>query len=117
MNSLIVHNFKNNAIRIININGEPYFCLKNTCVILGIKNSRAALTRLDLLGSVATDPITKGGTQKLTLISVPNLNRLVLESRMPSAEAFEHWVADEVLFSLQKTASMKFNPRTDYYFL
>ena len=45
---------------------------------------------------------TNGGVQKIKYITEGDLYRLIINSKLPSAEIFEKWVFDEVLPSLRK---------------
>ena len=54
MNDLQVFNFKDNEVRTTLINDEPYFCLKDVCCILDIKNHKDVVSRLNQKGVVPT---------------------------------------------------------------
>lgn len=56
-------------------------------------------------GIVQLEIPTNGGMQKVKYISEGNLYRLIVHSRLPSAERFEAWVFDEVLPEIRKTGS------------
>ena len=61
-------------------------------------------------GVVKRHPIqdSLGRQQEVRLISEPDLFRLVVNSKLPSAERFEHWVFEEVLPSIRKTGRYAF---------
>lgn len=46
---------------------------------------------------------TSGGNQDVLVISEGDVYRLVMKSKLPSAEKFESWVMDEVLPSIRKS--------------
>lgn len=102
MNELKIFNFKNNEVRIKNINNEPYFNLKDVCEILEINNASQVITRLSEKGVITNDTLTKGGIQKLNFINESNLYKLIFKSRKPQAEEFTDWVTSEVLPSIRK---------------
>jgi prophage antirepressor-like protein len=84
--------------------GEPLFCAKDVCAVLGYSNDRDAIARHCIAkGVVKRDTLTEGGTQQLTFISEGNLYRLIIKSNKPEAEPFETWVCDVVLPSIRKT--------------
>lgn len=89
-------------IRVVEINGEPWFVAADVCRALEIKNSRDALTRLDddEKGVALTD--TLGGTQEVSTVNEPGLYSLVLSSKLDSAKQFRKWVTSEVLPSIRK---------------
>ena len=46
MNEIQTFNFKNSGVRtFVDENGNPWFCAKDVCDILGYKNSRDAVSR------------------------------------------------------------------------
>ena len=91
------------SIRTALIEGEPWFCLKDACDILGIKNNRDAQSRLNQKGVAITDTLTKGGKQKILYINESNLYKLIFGSRKSEAKKFEDWITSEVIPSIRKT--------------
>lgn len=91
---------------------EPYFCLKDACDILGIKNNRDAQSRLNQKGVAITDTLTKGGKQKILYINESNLYKLIFSSRKPEAKKFEDWITSEVIPSIRKTGSYSLEYKT-----
>ena len=47
MNNLQVFNFRNKEVRVINLNNQPYWVLKDVCKVLGISNSKMTAKRLE----------------------------------------------------------------------
>lgn len=83
--------------------GEPWFCLKDVCKVLGLKQNGVAM-RLDD-GVISTEPIcdSLGGRQKTTIINESGLYSLILQSKLPRAREFKRWVTSEVLPQIRKT--------------
>jgi prophage antirepressor-like protein len=83
--------------------GMPWFVATDVCAVLGVGNSRQALTRLDddEKGVISND--TLGGTQSLSTVNESGLYSLILGSRKPEARAFKRWVTHDVLPSIRKT--------------
>lgn len=100
-----VFNFNDNKVRTVKIHDEPWFLTKDVCVVLGISNSRDAISALDEdeKGVVITD--TLGGEQKTSIVSESGLYSLILRSRKPEAKAFKKWVTSEVLPAIRKTGA------------
>ena len=48
---------------------------------------------------------TLGRQQEVRIISEPDLFRLVVNSKLPTAERFERWVFEEVLPAIRKTGA------------
>ena len=85
--------------------GMPWFVAADVCAVLGVGNSRQALTRLDddEKGVISND--TLGGRQSLATVNESGLYSLILGSRKPEARAFKRWVTHEVLPSIRRTGS------------
>ena len=96
--------FSTQAMRVVTIDGEPWFCVADVCDVLGYVNSRDALAKHCRIQGVAKrDTLTSKGMQALTFINEGNLYRLCIKSHKPEAQKFEAWVCDEVLPSIRKT--------------
>ena len=91
-------------IRTAEINGKPYFVGTDVAKALGYSNPRKAI--LDhCKGVTKRDTPTSSGMQSMSYINEGDLYRLIMKSKLPSAEKFESWVMDEVLPSIRKTGS------------
>ena len=89
-------------------NGEPLFCAKDLCDILGYKKSRNAVNQLvnhlDALkqgvkvsGSLRKDGSRTVRTQQMLFVNESGFYALVLGSKLPTAVKFKNWVTSEVL--------------------
>lgn len=107
----IFENEEFGKIRTVNIDGEPWFVAKDVCDILGVKNPRQAMTRLDDFekNTVILNDGNKGNPN-MTIISESGFYILVLSSRKPIAKPFQIWVTREVLPSIRKTGIYTANP-------
>lgn len=96
--------FKNEEfgeIRTLLINDNPYFCANDVAKALGYaKPNNAILThcRATLKRGI---PIS-GKIQDVNFIPEGDIYRLIMKSKLPSAEKFESWVVEEVLPSIRK---------------
>ena len=96
--------FDSYPIRILVEEGEPLFCATDVCNALGYGNSRDALKKHTREEGVAKrDTLTSKGIQSLVYINEANLYRLVMRSKLESAERFQDWVCGEVLPAIRKT--------------
>ena len=91
-------------IRTVEINGKPYFVGTDVAKALGYNNPRDAVSR-HCKGVVKHDTPTSSGVQLMSYINEGDLYRLIMKSKLPSAEKFESWVMDEVLPTIRKTGS------------
>lgn len=100
-------------LRTVKINGEIWFVAKDVCAALEIKNSRDALTRLDI-DEKNTVVLTDGiGNPNKSVVNEYGLYTLVLSSRKPEAKTFKRWVTHDVLPSIRKTGQYSNLPQ-DY---
>lgn len=94
--------FEDNLIRVVEIDGEPWFVGKDICAALAIADHHQALGRLDDDERGRYTVPTPSGSQDMTVVSEPGVYRLVFTSRRPEAERFKRWIAHEVLPSLRR---------------
>lgn len=93
------------VVRIVTMDGEPWFVAADLCRILGIKNAADALKRLEAAEKGIAISDTLGGRQELLTVSESGLYALIFRSRKPAAVRFRLWVTNEVLPAIRKTGS------------
>lgn len=103
MNEIKVFNFQENEVRIVDVDGEPWFIAKDVAEILGYSETAMMTRRLDDDESISAK--LAGMNMKSTLINESGLYNAVLGSNKPEAKAFKKWVTSEVLPSIRKTGS------------
>ncbi|WP_226688846.1 Bro-N domain-containing protein [Ruegeria arenilitoris] len=103
MKEIVNFAFEDHLVRVIERNAEPWFVAADVCRVLGIANSRDALSKLDddEKGVGSTD--TPGGEQQMSIIPESGLYSLAFSSRKPEAKRFRKWVTSEVLPEIRKT--------------
>jgi len=113
--NIVLFNFKTNDIRvIIDKNGAPLFIAKDIAVTLGYKDAPGAVAK----HCKKTKPLKDVGSpfqlpkldQQLKLIPESDVYRLILRSKLDSAEEFQDWVFEDVLPSIRKTGSYSVKP-------
>lgn len=105
MNGLqIFENSEFGEIRMTEIDGKPYFVATDVATALGYTNPRKAVND-HCKGVTKRDTPTSSGVQSMSYINEGDLYRLIMKSKLPSAEKFESWVMDEVLPQIRKTGS------------
>lgn len=103
MNELQVFNSEEfGNIRTTEINGQPYFVASDVASALGYSNPRKAVSD-HCRGVTKRDTPTSSGIQNMSYINEGDIYRLIMKSKLPSAERFESWVMDEVLPTIRKT--------------
>ncbi|MCL6488423.1 MAG: Bro-N domain-containing protein [Alicyclobacillus mali] len=91
-------------MRVVMVNGEPWWVAKDVCDVLGIMDARKSVGLLDE-DERNTVPVTDalGRQQETFVVNEPGLYSLILRSRKPEAKAFKRWITHEVLPTLRKT--------------
>lgn len=103
MKELMPFSFENREIRVITIDGEPWFVGKDVCEALGYVNPNKAMSD-HCKGVTKRYPLqTAGGLQEVRILSEPDVYRLIASCTLPEGERFERWVFEEVLPSIRKT--------------
>lgn len=101
----IVKLYKENPVRIIEKDGEPWFVAKDVCNVLELANPRSSMALLDEDERGVHSMDTPSAKQEMAIISEAGLYSLILRSRKPEAKAFKRWVTHEVLPSIRKTGA------------
>lgn len=95
-------------------NGEPLFCAKDVCDVLGYKRANDAVYQLvkvfdtafrrsKLSGRLRKDGTQSERFQQMLYVNESGFYALVLGSKLPTAVKFKNWVTSEVLPQIRKT--------------
>lgn len=81
-------------------------CKHNTATVLQVSDQRRTV--------ISPPPSSgqHGGLRAIKLIPESDVYRLVMRSKLPSAEDFQDWVVDEVLPQIRKTGRYDHQPMT-----
>ena len=92
------------SVRVLNINGEPWFIGNEIASILGYQNTRDALIVHVFEEDKNTVAIHDGipGNPNKVIINESGLYSLIFGSKLPAAKEFKHWVTSEVLPTMRK---------------
>lgn len=105
------------GIRAIELNGEPWFVLKDVCCAFGENNYRRVSARLDEDEKGVSQIATPGGAQSMTVISESGLYSALflmqpekargvsddyIAKRQAQLKKFKRWVTAEVIPSIRK---------------
>jgi prophage antirepressor-like protein len=99
-------------IRSIDAEGNPWFVARDVATALGYRDTVNAI-KTHCKGVVKRHLPSNGGKQECSTIPESDLYRLILRSKLPSAEAFQDWVTMEVLPAIRKTGAYSAVPPTD----
>ena len=102
-NALAQFDFQGHKVRVVTIDGEPWWVAADVAAVLQIARVHDAVRGLDEDEKGADTIRTPGGDQQVSIISESGLYSLVLRSRKPDAKRFRRWVTHEVLPTIRKT--------------
>ena len=103
-------------IRIVMIDGEPWFVGKDVATALGYSNPRKAIAdHVDSEDKGVTKCDTLGGIQELTIINESGVYALIFGCKLESAKRFKHWVTSDVLPSIRRTGSYTMHQEKQYH--
>lgn len=88
-------------VRMIEVDGKPYFMASDVAKALGYIRPNDAVKQHCRATVKHRTPIS-GKIQEVSFIPEGDVYRLIVRSKLPSAEKFESWVFDEVLPSIRK---------------
>lgn len=106
MKELMPFSFENREIRVITIDGEPWFVGKDVAEALGYKDTVNAIKQ-HCRGVAKHHPIVDslGRPQEVRILSEPDVYRLIVGCALPEGERFERWIFEEVIPTIRKTGS------------
>lgn len=113
MNQPQVFSYRGESFRALQIDGEPWFVLKDVCAAIGIKDHVTVSKRLDEDEVDLAQVIDgMGRSQETTVINESGLYSVILRSDKPEARPFRKWVTSEVLPTIRRTGSYQAKPMT-----
>lgn len=103
MADIQVFTYQRSEVRTVELNGEPWFVLKDVCEVLGISHITDTAKRMDE-DEVGQTEVTDsmGRKQSTYVINESGLYNVILRSDKPEAKPFRKWVTSEVLPSIRK---------------
>ena len=102
MKELQVFDYQNNEVRVVDVNGEPWWVLSDVCQVLNLGTPAKVAQRLDDDEKGMSLIHTPGGNQNMTIINESGLYNVILRSDKPEAKPFRKWVTSEVLPAIRK---------------
>jgi hypothetical protein len=92
------------TVRTVQIGIEVWFAGNDIAAILGFKDPKAAVVAHCKESGMKLETIpTDAGPNQLRLINESNVYRLIMRSKIDSAEKFQDWVVESVLPEIRKT--------------
>lgn len=90
------------TVRVVEIDGDPWFIAADVCKALDIGNVSKALTNLTSSDVSHARLSPTGRARPNKIVSEGGLYELVFQSRKPAAREFTRWVAGTVIPSIRK---------------
>lgn len=97
-------NEKFGTVRTLYIDGKIYFVAIDIAKALGYKNPQKAI-RDHCKGVNESFIPSNGGEQKAKVITKSDIYRLIVRSKLESADEFESWIFDEIMPTIEKTGA------------
>ncbi|XTZ16402.1 BRO-N domain-containing protein [Micromonospora echinospora] len=106
MSEIVPFDFGSQRVRVVMIDGDPWWVVNDVCAVLGIADPRTAAQRIDRDDVGLTHVIDgMGRAQQTNVVNEPGLYELVFRSDKPAAKDFRRWVVADVLPQIRKTGA------------
>jgi prophage antirepressor-like protein len=117
MNELTVFTYKGNEVRTVQVDGEPWWVVKDVCDLFGETNRSRAMQVLDEDEKGYTQMQTPGGKQQVAVVNEAGLYALLfamqptkargvndeyISDRVQKLREFKRWVTHKVLPSIRR---------------
>ena len=106
MDEIQYFTYEDKEIRMIMINNEPWWALKDICTALNITNTKDVANRLDEdekdFVKSRSDLLLDIPSRGLTIINESGLYNVILRSDKPGAQKFRRWITHDILPSIRK---------------
>ena len=103
-NKVITFPYLGRPIRVLMIDGKPWWVATDVCKVLGLENSRVAVARIPTKHVGVSRIYTSAGSRTASTLSESGLYRLTLRCDKPAAEPFMEWVTEKVLPKLRQAS-------------
>lgn len=111
MSDLQLFNFEHQTVRVVLVDGEPWFVLSDLCRVLGIANVGNVVARLhedDIRQTDVTDTLNR--SQLTKIVNESGMYEVVIRSDKKEAARFRRWVTHKVLPEIRRTGSYSVMP-------
>ena len=103
MNEIIPFVYGEQPVRVVEIDGEPWFVLADLCRVLDLSNPTMVAERVDSDALSTAEVIdSMGRTQTVRVVNEPGMYQVIFMSRKSEAVAFRRWITSEVLPTIRK---------------
>jgi prophage antirepressor-like protein len=95
-------NFRSNQIRVVMIDGEPWFVANDVAAVLGFTNMSTTIYSSYISDAERGKRFLGGRSQTMNVLSESGLYKMVMRSDCLLAKPFQDWVTKEVLPAIRK---------------
>jgi anti-repressor protein len=92
-------------VRVVTIDGEPWFVLADLCRVLTLSSPHKVYDRIADDAKGRTSIPTPGGDQQMAVVSEAGMYEVVIRSDKAEAVEFRRWITGTVLPEIRKTGS------------
>lgn len=103
MSNVIPFSFDQHPVRVVELDGQPWFVAKDVAIVLGYADTAKAVKAHCKAYRQAGVGVSPTLDPQANIIPERDVYRLIFKSKLPAAEQFEEWVVAEVLPSIRKT--------------
>jgi hypothetical protein len=107
LNALTSYQFDECPVRVVMVEGEPWFVANDVASVLGYRDGPTMTRNLDDDERGTHIVCTPGGDQAMTIICESGLYNAIFKSKRVEAQRFRKWVTAEVLPELRRTGSFQ----------
>jgi len=108
---LMPFTYGDTALRVVMIDGEPWFVLSDLCAALEIANVGNVADRIDPVSIRRADVENARGQMRQTIVvNESGMYEVAIRSDKPEAVAFRRWVTGTVLPAIRRTGSYSTAP-------
>ena len=100
MNKFQIFDYQENQVRTIQVDGEPWWVLKDVCDVLDLSDTNKTAERLDTDELTRIKIVSGGQNREMLCVNESGLYNVILRSDKPEAKPFRKWVTGEVLPSI-----------------
>ena len=101
--------FGDMQVRMVEINNQPLFCLKDICKGCGLKNINHTIEQIkdEYEGvTLKVTPLqTAGGMQNSTMVTEEQMYFVMMRGRSQASKNFRKWICEKVIPSIRRTGS------------
>lgn len=110
MSEIELFSYADSDLRVLQIDGAPWFVAADVARILGYRDAFNMARRLDPEDRGTRLMSTPSGEQEMTIISEPGLYAAVLGSQVEGARTFKRWITHDVIPAIRRTGSYAVAP-------